>query len=282
MSNIETILIKKDVISPTGAIIIPKGKLLKLNTSTINKLKSHGVYYEVLDLLNNSSQNKQNINDLSHHTLIKNYMLSDNSNNGSLQMLRHNDSNKYLIALKIMNDFLFESKNEEWYLYLNTLFNGYNWYYSHSIDVAVISALIGINLGCNKEQLHTLILGSLLHDIGIILLPKNILFRDKNLLTPEEKDIFDKHTSLGYAMVKNLSIPEACKRIILDHHKLLDGTGYPDSELSLESKIVLVSDFFDCETTIKKTPEETITYLINNSNIFPIEIVSILKNLFKL
>lgn len=282
MSKIKTILIKKDVISPTGAIIIPKGKLLRLNTSTINKLKSHGVYYDVLDLINNPSQNKQSNNAFSHHTLIKNYMLSDNDRNGSLKMLRHNDSNKYLIALKIMNDFLFESKNEEWYLYLNTLFNGYNWYYSHSIDVAVISALIGLNLGCTKEQLHVLILGSLLHDIGIILLPKNILFKDKNLLTPEEKDIYNKHTSLGYEMVRNLSIPEACKRIILDHHKLLDGTGYPDSELSLESKIVLVSDFFDCETTIKKTPEETITYLINNSNIFPIEIVAILKNIFNL
>lgn len=169
---------------------------------------------------------------------------------------------------------------------MNTLFNGYNWYYSHSIDVAFISALIGLTLGCKKDQIHTLILGSLLHDIGIILLPKNILFKDKNLFTLEEKDIFEKHSSLGYEMTKNLSIPKTCKNIILDHHKLLNGGGYPDSEdgyeLSTESKIIIVSDYFDSETTAKKTPEEIITYMINNPNNFPIEIVAILKNVFKL
>lgn len=170
-----------------------------------------------------------------------------------------------------MNKFLFESKNEEWYLYLNILFNGYNWYYSHSIDFAFISALIGLTLGYKKDQIHTLILGSLLHDIGIILPPKNILFKDKNLFAFEEKDIFEKHISLGYEMTKKLSIPKTCKNIILNHHKLLNGGGYPDYEdgyeLSTESKIIIVSDYFDSETTAKKTPEEIITYMINNENI---------------
>ena len=111
-----------------------------------------------------------------------------------------------------------------------------------------------------------MILGSLLHDIGVILLPKNILLKDKNLFTSEEKAIFEKHNSLGYDMVKDLSIPEVCKRIILDHHKLLNGNGYPsseDDELSIESKIVIVSDYFDSEATSEKSLEDIRTFLLS-------------------
>ena len=146
--------------------------------------------------------------------------------------------------------------------------------------------MIGLSLGYTKEQLHPLILGSLLHDVGVILLPKNILLKDRNLFTSEEKAIFEKHSSLGYEMIKNLSISEICKRIVLDHHKLLNGNGYPnseeDDELSIESKIVMVSDYFDSETTNKKNPKDIITYLVDNPDKFPIEIVSILKNVFNL
>lgn len=48
MNKVKTILIKKDVLSPRGVVIIPKGKLLKLDSTTINRLKTHGVYYEIL------------------------------------------------------------------------------------------------------------------------------------------------------------------------------------------------------------------------------------------
>lgn len=203
-------------------------------------------------------------------------MLSDNDI--SLNVLKHNNSTKYGIILDIMNEFIFDGKNEQQYLYFKTLFNGYNWYYSHSINVASIAAAIGLALEYTTEQLHSLILGSLLHDIGVILLPKNILLKDKNLFTSEEKAIFEKHNSLGYDMVKDLSIPEVCKRIILDHHKLLNGNGYPsseDDELSIESKIVIVSDYFDSEATSEKSLEDIIIYLVNNPDKFPIEIVSI-------
>ena len=284
MSNSKKILIKEDVFSNAGAIIIPKGKTLKLDEHTIEILKSHGVYYEVLNSQKNTSQHEQAKNNFSHESFIKKHMLSDNENNISLNMLKNSNSEKYQSILGIMNEFIFESRNEEWHLHLNTLFNGYNWYYSHSINVAAISAMIGLSLGYTKDQLHNLILGSLLHDSGIILIPKNILLKDKNLFTSEEKDIFEKHSSLGYEMVKHLDIPEVCKRIILDHHKLLNGKGYPKSEegyeLSIESKIIIVSDYFDSETTTQKSPEEIINYLVNNLDEFPIEIVSVLKNEF--
>ncbi|MGG7152742.1 HD-GYP domain-containing protein [Clostridium neonatale] len=282
----KTILIKEDIISPKGVIIIPKGKLLKLDLITIDRLKSHGVYYEVLESKNNSSQHEQTKNSFSNEISIKEYMLSDNDNNISLNMLNHNNSKKYRIISNLMNEFVFDGRNEEWYLYLKTLLNGYSWHYSHSINVAGISTMIGLSLGYTKEQLDHLILGSLLHDVGVILLPKNILLKDRNLFTSEEKAIFEKHSSLGYEMVKNLSISETCKRIVLDHHKLLNGNGYPnseeDDELSIESKIVMVSDYFDSETTNKKPPKDIITYLVDNPDKFPIEIVSILKNVFNL
>lgn len=56
MNKIKTILIKKDIISSAGTIVISKRKLLKLNMHTIDKFKLNGVYYEVLNLISNQSQ----------------------------------------------------------------------------------------------------------------------------------------------------------------------------------------------------------------------------------
>lgn len=64
-------------------------------------------------------------------------MLSNN--NPCIKRLKNNDFKKYHIILDIMN----------------TLFNGYNWYYVYSIDVAFISALIGLTLRYKKDQIHT-------------------------------------------------------------------------------------------------------------------------------
>lgn len=117
MSKAKTISIKEDIISPKGAIIIPKGKLLKLDLTTIDRLKSHGVYYEVLESKNNSSQHEQTKNSFSNEISIKEYMLSGNDNHISLNMLNNNNSKKYRIISDLMNEFVFDGRNEEWYLY---------------------------------------------------------------------------------------------------------------------------------------------------------------------
>lgn len=287
MNKIRTILIKKDIINSDGAIVIPKGKLLRLDEDTIDKLKLHRVYSEVLDLVNKPLQEKQN-EETSSSKKVKEVLV--NSNSLSIQTLKDHDPQKFITILGIMTNYLFECRNEEWHLYLSTLSNGYSWYYTHSINVAVIASAIGLNLGYTKEEVHTLILGSLLHDIGIILLPKNLLLKDKYLFTSEEQEIFEKHSSLGYEMVKHLPISDVCKNIILDHHKLLNDGGYPksgaDYKLSKESKIVIVADYFDSQTTSersgKQTPEGAIADMIRRPEDFPMEIVAILKNVLNL
>jgi len=74
-------------------------------------LKTHRVYYEILRSENNLPQLEQTKNTFSNEISIKEYMLSDNDI--SLNVLKHNNSTKYGIILDIMNEFIFDGKNEQ-------------------------------------------------------------------------------------------------------------------------------------------------------------------------
>ena len=73
-------------------------------------MKTHRVYYEILRSENNLPQLEQTKNTFSNEISIKEYMLSDNDI--SLNVLKHNNSTKYGIILDIMNEFIFDGKND--------------------------------------------------------------------------------------------------------------------------------------------------------------------------
>lgn len=283
MKTIKTIVIEKDIINSRGAIIIPKGKKIRLDLHTIDRLKAHGIYYKVLDSSNENINTLQRQQMASTKELLEKYI---DSNDTSRKVFDSNSESDRLDILNILNEFLFESKDKEWYVYLSLLCDGYEWYYSHSINVAYITASIGLKLGYTKEQISNLILGSLIHDIGVLLIPKEILLKNKKFFSPAEKNFFEKHPLLGYDMIKNLSIPETVKNMVIEHHKYLDGSGYPTSHrannMSLDSQIIVVADYFDEETYQNQTCEEVILYLLNNPHKFSLQIVAILKNILKL
>lgn len=283
MKTIKTIIIEKDIINSEGTIIIPKGKKIRLDSHTIDRLKASGIYYKLL----NSSNEKFNILKRQQIDSIKALLKKHlDYNNHFRKVFESNNESDKLDILNILNEFLFESKNEEWYVYLSLLCDGYEWYYSHSINVAYVSASIGLKLGYTKEQIRNLILGSLIHDIGVVLIPKDIVLKSKKFFSPAERLVFQKHSLLGYDMIKNLSIPETVKNMVLDHHKCLDGSGYPathkSNNMSIDSQIIVVADYFDEETYQNKTCEEVILHFLNNPDKFPLKIVAILKNILKL
>lgn len=74
-------------------------------------MKTHRVYYKILRSENNLPQLEQTKNTFSNEISIKEYMLSDNDI--SLNVLKHNNSTKYGIILDIMNEFIFDGKNEQ-------------------------------------------------------------------------------------------------------------------------------------------------------------------------
>lgn len=124
--------------------------------------------------------------------------------------------------------------------------------FAHSVNVCVLSLMTGITLGYNAEQLATLGVGALLHDLGKVKIPETLLNKPAPL-TAKEYDMMKKHTFFGYELIssaKELSYEHAA--IALQHHECLDGSGYPSGVSGdgiLEyAQIVAIADKFDALT----------------------------------
>ncbi len=103
--------------------------------------------------------------------------------------------------------------------------NEYTFY--HSVNVCVLSLVLGAALKLRKKQLYLLGIASLLHDIGKIYTPKQILDKPSKL-TYEEFEIIKLHSENGYRYVKKyLDIHTKVSMGIYQHHERYDGTGYP-------------------------------------------------------
>lgn len=124
--------------------------------------------------------------------------------------------------------------------------------YGHSVNVCVLSLITGNALGLSQKSLTQLGIGAILHDIGKVLTPKEILNKPGNL-TEEEFEIIKRHTEEGYNLVRaKKNISNLAASVIYEHHERVNGTGYPRGiraeEIHLYSKIVGLVDVYDALT----------------------------------
>lgn len=147
--------------------------------------------------------------------------------------------------------------------------------YSHSINVCTLAILIALKIKIPRNKVRDIAVGSLLHDIGFNYV--NFDYNNKNFedLTVDEKKEIKKHVVYGYSAVEKESwLSSVAKDIILSHHELLNGEGYPfrltKDKIRIGSKIVSVCDKFDrlvygCFTKKMKV-HEAIEYIVSQSN----------------
>lgn len=125
--------------------------------------------------------------------------------------------------------------------------------YHHSISVCMLSIATGVGLGLSKSELHRLGLSSVLHDIGKVQVPIELISKPSRL-TKEEFAIVQKHAQLGgeYIIDHNLGTNELYNAIT-SHHERVDGTGYPrglkGTAIPLHGKIISVADVYDALTS---------------------------------
>lgn len=146
--------------------------------------------------------------------------------------------------------------------------------YEHSLSVAILSLVLGIELRLNKIELYNLCIGALLHDIGKAFISKDLLFK-KDKLADDEYRIIKEHPLKGYDYLKNNIQLTAQSRIItLQHHERLDGSGYPNGlsgdKINKLAKIVAIADVYDAFTSdrpYKKAspPHEAIEYIMGSA-----------------
>lgn len=125
--------------------------------------------------------------------------------------------------------------------------------FQHSINVCIYATLLGMAHGYNRDQLQTMGLGALLHDIGKTKIDMDIL-KKPGELSDEEFGSMKQHTVLGFQMLKDEpNIPLLAAHCALQHHERLDGSGYPRSlkgyEILEYAKWIGLVDAYDAMTT---------------------------------
>ena len=122
----------------------------------------------------------------------------------------------------------------------------------HQKRVAELSSKIGERMGLDDDSIRLLRIAGLLHDIGKISVPGDILNKPGKL-SPLEFEMVKTHPSLGYEILKNISYFPELAKIVLQHHERLDGSGYPqglkDGEILLAARILAVADVVEAMTS---------------------------------
>lgn len=120
--------------------------------------------------------------------------------------------------------------------------------YLHSLNVTVLSMMLGRQLGLDAEASHMLGMGALLHDIGKLEVPSKVLLKPPPL-TRAEQQLLEMHTLYGKRMGEKLMLDDDVLRIIHEHHEHCDGSGYPqqlrEASIGRLSRIVCIANHFD-------------------------------------
>jgi len=127
-----------------------------------------------------------------------------------------------------------------------------NYLYEHSVNTSILATNIGLALRLNERELKDLCASSLLHDIGMLKIPEEII-KKPSKLTKKEYDQIKKHPLYGLELLKKIKYPpESAARVIYQHHEKTDGSGYPEGkkgdEISQHAKIVAIVETYAAMT----------------------------------
>ncbi len=169
--------------------------------------------------------------------------------------------NKILDELLSNNDILFN---------LSQIRSVDDYTFEHSVNVCILSLITGIGLGFDQHRLRELGIGAMLHDIGKLCIPREILKKPMQL-TVEEFEEIKKHTVLGYELLKKSGqVDLVSAYIAFGHHERYDGSGYPlqlkNENIQICARIVAVADVYDALTSDrvyrkKLKPNEVYEYI---------------------
>lgn len=152
-------------------------------------------------------------------------------------------------------------------LWLTTLRERDHYTCQHSVNVCILSLSFGRFLGMGGEELETLGLGALLHDMGKMRVPLEILNCPRRL-TAEEFEQMKAHPVLGYTLLKrDKTLPENVLQTALCHHERMSGQGYPNGHkgdaIPAHARLVAVVDVYDAISSKRvyhdgKSPQEAL------------------------
>lgn len=264
-----------DLMDIQGRIIIRRGRIL--TKKYIDKIKKFGISGIYID------------DSLSEDIEIEPVISEELRNLGMSSIKNQNIDSCIRVAKDIVQEII-NKRNLSLDMSDIRSFDDYT--YAHSVNVGILSCVIGIDLKLAEEELEDLVLAGLLHDIGKLNISEQIVQKPARL-TSEEYKIMKTHPELSY--FKLLSKPDISGRVkmaVLLHHENMDGSGYPNgisgTEIPLFARILHVADVYDGLITTKPykqgySPSEAVEYLMGAGGImFDPEIVSTFKEVVPL
>lgn len=170
---------------------------------------------------------------------------------------------------QVVNTFILDSSESEWYSKLMKTVGELASSYNHATNVSTYAALFAIGVGIGDPA--QIAVAGMLHDIGLVDVPAEILAKREEDMTNEEKEIFYRHpeNTINILKQKKVSLSEDVYKMILQHHEKFNGSGYPKgmlgSKIMKEAQILALADRFDELTNAGSgktslTPREAIMY----------------------
>ena len=216
----EEMCLARPIFNADGKVLLSNG--VKLTPTYLSRLKAMG--YENLYVYREGEEIKDFAIPISDQTMrealqgVKTSFLNA-SRQQQLNVRQVNDVVNYILDEILTNPSVLYN--------LMDLKNHDNYYYQHSVNVCVISTLIGKKLGLARDKIKDLTTGALLHDLGMVCIDPQILAQPRQL-SKEEIISVREHTNFGFQLLKSardLSLLVA--HVAYQHHERMDGSGYP-------------------------------------------------------
>ncbi|MGP7816327.1 HD-GYP domain-containing protein [Niallia sp. 01092] len=251
---VDGVILAKPIYNERGKILINSG--IKLDNKMIKRLMELGISYLYIedprtDDIYPVPCISDDLKKEAMQTIEKNFTDIKNKASKSrfIMMEKATPNFKELISrvLEELRD------HQELFSMMSDVFLYDDYIFSHSLNVTVYALAVGIELKLSSKQLEVLGLGAILHDVGKINIPLDILLKPGKL-TEQEFETIKSHAETGYLMLKDVpNMPLLAAHCAFQHHERVNGTGYPrgikGDEIHLFGKILAVADVFDAITS---------------------------------
>ncbi|TZE83095.1 HD-GYP domain-containing protein [Calorimonas adulescens] len=258
-------IVARNIFASNGSILLSAG--VKLTYKYIEKLQELGIYDIYIE------------DDLSKDVVIEDVIGEETRIEArkfmaeTMEKIKLNKTVNAYEAMRIVDNIMDDIlANQDVMISLTDIRSVNDYTFAHSVNVCVLSLILGTSLGYDHLRLRELGVGALLHDIGKNMIPNDIINKP-GPLTPEEFELVKKHTTFGFDILKgNAGISSLTAYVALAHHERYDGTGYPrgikGDDIHEFARIVSVADVFDAITSNRpykkrENPHVAVEYLIS-------------------
>lgn len=247
-------ILAKTIYNGSGQILLQEG--VELNDRMIKRLKDLNILYiyiedeRTADIRYKESIPRE-LKQKAIKTIEATFQQIDLNASTASSIVLEKASKKFVDTIRqLLNEI---KSNEELLSLLSDVLTYDEYIFTHSYNVTLYSLAIGLELDLPEKELETLGLGAILHDVGKINIPDEILLKPGKL-TDDEFEIVKQHSEVGFQLLKNVhNLSLLVAHSAYQHHERLNGSGYPrgikGNEIHLFGKIIAVADVFDAVTS---------------------------------